>query len=249
MTQAVRSSDKVRPLEAWRALRALVRNKEDTGQVFKVIDALAGTTRRRSFQRLCDSPAGRNLLAARPNLLAALMDRTGLAALPAESLGRRYHDFTYGENLTADGLVAASQETGPRGAWTQEEAWFGARMRDQHDLWHVVTGYGREAAGELALLAFTHAQTGNRGIAAIVAMGVYKARREAPDLPILKIVAEARARARACAWLPEQAWEELLALPLQEVRQRLRITPAHDYEAARPARMAQEARIRGYSVS
>lgn len=238
------SPDRIRPLEAWRALQALVRNKEDTGQVFKVIDALAGKTRRRSFTRAQESPAGQKLFAERPNLLAALMDRARLAALPGDTLGRCYYDFTYGENLTADGLVSASQESRSRRDWTEAEAWFAARLRDQHDLWHVLTGYGREAAGELALLAFTHAQTRNRGIAAIVAMGVYQARRAAPALPILKIVGEARARGRAAAWFPEQPWEEFLALPLEVVRARLGLAPPEVYDGARPARMAQEARIR-----
>ena len=36
-----------------------------------------------------------------------------------------------------------------------------------HDLWHVTTGYGRDALGELSLLAFTYAQEQNRGIGAI----------------------------------------------------------------------------------
>ena len=40
-----------------------------------------------------------------------------------------------------------------------------------HDLWHVTTGYGRDALGELSLLAFTYAQEKNRGIGAIVLYG------------------------------------------------------------------------------
>ena len=40
-----------------------------------------------------------------------------------------------------------------------------------HDLWHVTTGYGRDALGELSLLAFTYAQEKIEGIGAIVLYG------------------------------------------------------------------------------
>ena len=54
---------------------------------------------------------------------------------------------------------------------TDEENIFHTRLRDMHDLWHVTTGYGRDALGELSLLAFTYAQERNRGIGAIVLYG------------------------------------------------------------------------------
>ena len=51
---------------------------------------------------------------------------------------------------------------------------YGKRLRDQHDLWHVVTGYGRDELGELCLLGFTYAQTKNRGVGLIVLVGFYQ---------------------------------------------------------------------------
>ena len=41
------------------------------------------------------------------------------------------------------------------------------RVRDMHDLWHVITGYGRDGLGEGCLVAFSYAQTRSLGFAAI----------------------------------------------------------------------------------
>jgi ubiquinone biosynthesis protein COQ4 len=243
MTAVPSSPDRIRPLEAARALRALFRNKEDTAQVFRIIDATAGKTRRAAYRRAQTSEAGRALLAARPDLLAALSDRASLQALPTGTLGRTYFDFTYGENLTADGLVAASEAGSRYAGRPGEEAWFGARVRDQHDLWHVLTGYGREGFGELCLLAFTHAQTGNRGIGVLVLAGIGKWKRMMPKMPIVAAVREARARGRASAWFAETRWEDLLATPLDDVRALLRIPAAPVYARCKATALEVERHI------
>jgi ubiquinone biosynthesis protein COQ4 len=106
-------------------------------------------------------------------------------------------------------------------------------MRDQHDLWHVVTGYGRDLLGEAAVLAFTYAQTRNRGIGAIVAMAWWKAGAAGPWVrPFLR---DAYRRGKQAAWLPAQDWEALLARPLQEVRGELRLGEPPSYPELRSA--------------
>ena len=74
------------------------------------------------------------------------------------------------EQISPDGLVAASEEVNRTGRENEDRNRFGMRMRDSHDLWHCVTGYSRDLVGEASLLAFTFAQTRNPGIGAIVAM-------------------------------------------------------------------------------
>jgi ubiquinone biosynthesis protein COQ4 len=105
------------------------------------------------------------------------------------------------------------------------------RMRDQHDLWHVVLGYGADVLGEAALLAFTFAQTGNAAIGVLVLVGL--ARIRATDARLL--IARAFVRGLRAAWFPAQEWETLLALPLDEVRARLRIDPPAPYTPVRIA--------------
>jgi ubiquinone biosynthesis protein COQ4 len=227
-----RARNRIRPLDALRAIRALVANPDDTARVFDVIDALSGRSGERLFERFRRTPSGLRLLDARPDLLATLSDREALLALPPGSLGHCYAEFMGREEISADGLVAASVEGGgdPIGDLPEERRWFGERMRDMHDLWHVVTGYQRDLLGEASLLAFTYAQTRNRGIGLIVATALWKVR----GLPgARELIRGGHRRGRDAEFFPGQPWEELLPLPLGEVRDRLRVGAPPHYEQVR----------------
>ncbi len=214
---------------AWRALRRLVADPERTEEVFELIHALSGRSGERLYQRFVATPEGRHLLGARPSLLDALADRTRLAALPAGSLGRAYADFMSEERLEAGGLAAAAAAVrDPDEVLDAEQRWFFDRLRDMHDLWHVVTGYGRDIAGEAANLAFTYAQTRNRGVGAIVIAAACVGPKA--GLRWQRYLLQAWRRGRRAVALPMTPWEELLPLPLDAVRARLQIqtpTDAH----------------------
>ncbi|MDX5365272.1 MAG: ubiquinone biosynthesis protein COQ4 [Alphaproteobacteria bacterium] len=238
---AKRKRKRIQPLKAIRAIRALIADKEDTSQVFKIIDALSGNSGDEQFQRFVRSETGRRILSEKRNLVTTLSDQARLAALPQGTLGRAYYEFMAEENLTADGLVEASEvvrrEDDGRSA---EERLFGYRNRDQHDLWHVVTGYGRDGLGELALLAFTYAQTRNRGIGFIVLVGANKTRNSLPGVNVWRIVREAWRNGRKSAWLPATDWEAMLERPLAEVRAELGIVAPAAYKDAEPHSIAAE---------
>jgi ubiquinone biosynthesis protein COQ4 len=211
---------------ARRALKNLIANPERTDQVFEIVRALSGRTDVRNFARLLDEPDGLRLLSERPDLLAALGDREALARLPEGSLGRAYLAFMVAGDLTAGGLVDASMQgdTDARMGYSVEATWFFDRLRDMHDVWHVLTGYGRDEAGEAANLAFTFGQIGNWGIGLIVlAAAVLGPRgdRFSWQLYLFK----AWRRGRRARWLPGVRYEQLLALPLADVRARLGIDP------------------------
>lgn len=229
-------ANRVRPIAALRAVRALIRNPESTGEVFKVIEALKGGSLRQAVKRMAASAEGRALLQRMPSILDYLSDREALAAMPEGSLGRAYLDFVQAGNLSADGLVAASEEA-PRDNLTSwfdpEEVWLADRLRDFHDLQHVLTGYGRDELGELCLLSFMTTQTYNRGISFIVFVGRREYRRELPHIDVDALVREGRDIARAARWLPEIHWEERLAEPLEGLRAELGLRPPARYLAAR----------------
>jgi ubiquinone biosynthesis protein COQ4 len=208
------------------ALATLVADPDRTEQVFELIDALAGDAGEKLFQRFLRHPHAPDLLTRKPSLLATLSKRSELEAMPEGSLGRTYARFMREGGIDADGLVEASQDVSrEREEIDPERRWFYDRLRDMHDLWHAVTGYGRDVAGEATLLAFTHAQLRNRGILAIVLASVVRGPK-AIFWP--RYLWSAWRRGRRAEMLPAAKWEELLPLPLAEARRRLGVTPPED---------------------
>ena len=217
----------LRPLEAVRAVRRLFRTG-DTREVFAVFRALRGKSGLRAFRRFAASPTGARVLSERRCLLDRLNDRAALRALPAGSVGRAYFDFMQEEQLTAEGLVQASQ------AWEHDPVpadfeLYRERMRDAHDLTHVLTGYGRDPLGEVCLLAFMYAHTRNLGMLLIAVMSL-------PQLPraARRAVFQAWRNGRKARWLQDQDFEALLAKPLDEVRGALNIADPGHYRAFAP---------------
>ena len=132
------------------------------------------------------------------------MEREGLTAhgLVEESLGQRLHQTQYDDDLL----------------------WYSNRLRDTHDMYHVLTGYGRDALGEDALLGFTHSQHGGLGVSFIAFMGNRQIAKAAPkEARVKDVLAEGRRNGKAAKRIVEQDIIALLDQPLQEVRERLNI--------------------------
>jgi ubiquinone biosynthesis protein COQ4 len=232
----------IRPRDAARALRALRRDPDDTSQVFAIIEALSGDNHVRLTRRMAAHPVGARLLRERPSLPALLADRGRLASMPEGSLGRGYLALCERAGITPQGLVAASEavrerELGDVSSFVRD------RLRDAHDLWHVVTGYQTDTVGEAALLAFSFAQTRNPGVLLISLVAFYEASERSWVRPL---IANAFVRGLRAAWLPAADWEALLARPLGEVRRELGVGPApvytpvwsHEYKREREMRRA-----------
>jgi ubiquinone biosynthesis protein COQ4 len=223
-----RSTTRLRPLVALKAIRAVLREPEDTRQVFILLDALRGKTSQRQLERFRATEAGKAVLAERRCLLDRLNDRAGLAALSVGSLGRAYYDFTAAEHLSAEGLVAVSnlRETLTPG---EDMTLFRERTREMHDLLHVVTGYGREPLGEACLLAFNFAQTGLKGSAVLAIAAARKIAKTCPGQPVWLAILEGYRRGRRADWLVGADWEHLFDQPLFAVRCQFRVGPATYY--------------------
>ena len=227
---------RMRPLAALAALRKLIADPEDTPRVFEVIRAMAGPSLRKGLRRFQGTAFGRRALAEKPSLLRTLRDRDALAALPAGSLGHTYFEFVYGESLSAEGLVDASMDADMQAyAYSDPNLrWYGERMRDQHDLWHTLTQYGRDPFGEACLLAFTYVQTRNRGIGIITLAAAWRLSRTL-GLGVFRALWQAYQGGRHASWLPAQDWDALLRLPIAEVRRLLAIRPPSAYWEVRTA--------------
>jgi ubiquinone biosynthesis protein COQ4 len=218
------------PLKAWRAMQSLLEDGERTGEVFKIVEALEGGAMAKSTERLRLRSGGAGLLAAKPEILDLLQDREALRGYPEGSLGRAYLHFVESEDLSADGLMEASMEADRDRNYSEDERWFGNRLRDTHDLFHVVTGYGRDGLGEISLLAFSVRQTPNLGIKFVIFMSQRASRKDKSPIPSKACIKEARDNADRAEWLGAQEWETLMPLPLEEVRSRLNVEPPEFYE-------------------
>lgn len=222
----------VRPLKALAALRALIRDKEDTVQVFEIMRALSGRSIPKGYLRLLASPEG-GRIAMNAQELAPLFDvHATLRQLPDGSVGRAYLSFVEAQQLSAEGLAAESRKTGESEIDAEHPfAWYARRMRDVHDIWHVLTGYGRDALGESCVVAFSYAQTRSSGFALIAAAGALEIGRRLPGQPVREAVWQAYQMGRKAAWLPAVDYPALLAMPLSQARAQLSIGVPTQYQA------------------
>lgn len=212
---------------AFKALVGLARDTTRTDHVFTIISALSGNTLERNYQSFRRTPYGKRLLLERPSLASRLADEAWLLAMPDGSLGREYLEFMRRSRITSDGLLAA-QEAGIDPNATVEvddaRAYVGDRLRDMHDLWHVLTEYGADDTGEIANLWFSVGQFGNPGMAFIAFFGMIGGNLGA-HLEWPRYCYRAYVRGRRAARLVSEPIEEMLELPIDEVRRRLRISP------------------------
>ncbi len=208
-----------RPLEAVKALRKLIEDPTKTEEAFRVVRSLDGPFFGRTFRRFRSDATGARLLAAKSSLLSALRDRAALEALPEGSLGRAYLAFCDREGITPGGLVEASDAVPMAPGLTEDERWFIDRMRDSHDLWHVLTGFRTDLGGELSVLTFSLAQTWGPGLTLLVAGGLMETYKSGEiGAYARKLVRHAWRVGRSANWFPLAPWEEWLARPLDEVR-------------------------------
>ncbi len=226
---------KVQPLRALRAFRRLLADKEDTQQVFEIMQAMNGQSTAKAYRRLLRTVEGGRLAYRRLELNQLLNDPAYLDRLPEGSVGAAYRDFMRSENLSADGLAEESRKAAiKRGMLVELEhpmAWFGRRIRDSHDIWHTLTGYGRDGLGELCLVAFSFAQTRSAGWAFIAIGGCLRALREKGGHRAIQAVWQAYQNGKRATWLPGEDFERILAEPLGGARQRLNLAPPSLYLA------------------
>ncbi|MEH6757598.1 MAG: Coq4 family protein [Parasphingorhabdus sp.] len=241
MVNPAHAISKMRPVKAFRHFRKLIADKEDTAEVFHIIEALAGKAFIRNAKTFLKNPHAQELMERNVDLPTMLDNHDKLQKLPSDSLGQAYVRFMEKEGLTAAGLVAESARYGAdyqkRNDITE---WFGDRMRDTHDLLHVLTGYGRDALGEQCVLAFTYSQNPNLGILFIAYAGALEMKKQAPsNAPVLKAVREGQRLGKAAKRLAYYDIEKILAMPIDEARAFLNIGEPAFYKQAHVTYEAQ----------
>jgi ubiquinone biosynthesis protein COQ4 len=229
-----RVTPKFRPFKAFYHFRKLIKNKEDTEQVFHIFECLPRKGFVPDARRFIDSERGQRLMVSEPYLPDMLDDHAALEKLPVGSVGRTYVEFMQREGLSAAGLVAESDKIrAGRPVFDDQIQWYANRLRDTHDLFHIMTGYGRDPLGEQCVLGFTYGQTHNLGNFFIAyAGGLHLTRVVKAKAPVIAAIRQGQRCGTAAQKLIEQDIRALLAEPLDSARTRLNIADPTLYQQA-----------------
>jgi ubiquinone biosynthesis protein COQ4 len=216
---------------AFMALRRLLADAEDTAQVFRIMRALNAGSVKKGYLRLLATQAGGRLAFEHVELAQRLSDPAFLAGFAPGTLGAAYRDFLSQTGFTAQGLADVSRTDDNAREAPHPYAWFARRMRDSHDLWHILTGYrADDPLGEACLVAFSYAQTGGPGWGFIALGTMLRSLRLPRGLLGVRAIWEGYRLGRRALWLPGEDYVALLGEPLAQARVRLRIGTPHAYE-------------------
>ena len=230
--QRRRDAFNLQPLRAFRAVRRLIADKEDTAQVFEIMRALSGQAIPKGYRRLLSTAEGGRIAYERDEFAERLSDPAWLAQFGPGTVGAAYRDFIAPRGLSAEGLAEESRKIPEADVDAAHPlAWYARRMRDVHDVWHVLTGYGTDALGEVCVVAFSYSQTRALGFAVIALAGARQMKKAKSHQPYGKAVREAWRNGRAAAWLPAVDYPALFAMSLDEARRTLKVAPNTAYQA------------------
>lgn len=234
---------RIEPLTALRAFRKLVADKEDTAQVFEIMRALSGRSLARGYNHMLKTQEGGRQAYLAEELAHKLDDPVWLARFELGTVGASYRAFREERGFTAEGLADEARKIGPQIDAQHPVVWYSRRIRDVHDIWHVLTGYETDALGEACVVAFSYAQTRNLGFAFIGWGAAREIQREVKSVPARRAVWQAYRNGKAANWLPGLDYEALFAQPLEVARARLNIRPASVYHAV-PAEVRGSLKLR-----
>jgi ubiquinone biosynthesis protein COQ4 len=217
--------------EAFRAVRKLLADPDDTVQVFRVMKALNGGTAARNYHRLIATPEGGRIAYRREELVGKLTDPEFLGQFGPGTVGAAYRAFLDRTGFSADGLAAVSKQVVRDRSEEHPFSWMARRERDLHDIWHVLTGYpADDPLGELCLVAFSFAQSHGLGWAFIAVIGALKSLTEPHGRDVVRAVWEGYRHGRTAQWLHTEDIATLFAEPLDVARARLGILRPAAYE-------------------
>jgi ubiquinone biosynthesis protein COQ4 len=190
----------------------LVFDLRDTGTAqLPLVEALAVEMRK--------LPGAAEAFAQRRRLGSLTVEQ--MLAYPEGSLGRAYGEFMQKHNLSPSSLRVPAGET--------DGQYIGTHLVETHDLWHVLTGFGADLAGEAGVQAFYASQHTDLLPSALISAILLNAALDfSPDKSRTAI------QALACGFSMGRTaktvfgfdWNANFARPLADVRAGLNILPA-----------------------
>ena len=191
-------------------------------------------TMKDGYNRLLSTPEGGRIAFEQAELARLFSDPAFVDSFPEGSLGAAYAAFLRRTGYSAEGLATVSRTDDLSREAPHPYAWFGRRMRDTHDVWHVLTQYrADDPLGEVCLTAFSFAQTKGLGWALIAVTGAIRALRVPNGWQGVKAIWQGYQIGRRAKWIHGEDYLKLFAEPLDAVRQRLNIGVPDRYLALR----------------
>jgi ubiquinone biosynthesis protein Coq4 len=193
----------------------LMRDPTRVDSVFDIVEGFHDTEPyRRMIGRIRSFPENARIIDER--YVQPSVDLRLLALLPEGSLGREYARLMIDHKLDPNFF--------PKVDLTDETHYVMLRLRQTHDLWHVITGFGVDVKGELGLQAFGLAQLHNPLSVALIAGGLLRGLREPDGLdPNMGEVTRGWQMGRVAKQLFAQKWDKGWDKPVKIWREELQV--------------------------
>jgi ubiquinone biosynthesis protein Coq4 len=209
----------IRDMKLGRAFFGLVKDPHATHQVFEMaelalsnpdqsgVDAIAGF--------VMSQPGFAEQYEAKYQPAPMLLE--DLSDLPRGTLGREYYEHMSKNGLKPDFFPILEMNTPAK--------YMAMRGRQSHDVWHVLAGYDTSVQDEIALQAFTFAQTHSGISVSILSAGLlhYLKNHPAETQVLLEAIFEGYQRGKRARFLMTEKWEDRWAEPLESLRAKLNI--------------------------
>ena len=189
-------------------------NPEGTQSVFDLEDGLMKSKSTDELLRFTSKdPTVRSLIDER--YLQPIPDTKALSRLPKDTLGYRYFNHLDSMGFDPDYYRKIEVEN--------DVDYVMMRIRQTHDIWHVITGFDTHPLGEIAIKAVELAQTHRPMAAAICAGGVYRYMLKQPDefADCLESIVAGYHMGLQSRPLLAMKWEELWDCKVDDLRERL----------------------------
>jgi ubiquinone biosynthesis protein COQ4 len=210
------------PLAYAKALRAFVRLVKDPTRLDEVFVLADSVETEEAAARVAEvfqtDPRSAKVLRERPRL--GEVDLGRLSKLPDGTLGRVFADAMIRMKLDPKDILVPEHVA-------SDFDFVRAHLRETHDIWHPVTGFDTDVAGELGLQAFYLAQFQAPLSALLLMVGF------ANTLFFGMEDRDRRMRAIVRGWMIGKRaepffgvrWAEMWETPLEDVRRKLRVDP------------------------
>lgn len=174
--------ERLQSLRMVAALAEFLKHPDSLDSVFGVTRSLQDSAlSAQMFRHLLANPAMAELIAS--NWRPAPIDLDALEQLPPGSLGHTYAQQLRSQGLSPDSLIDPTPISSP-------QDYIVHRLRETHDIVHVLTGFGIDGAGELGLQAFNLAQNRSPLAVMLIFGGMLKSLQDDEPLePLLNALA------------------------------------------------------------